>query len=300
MQFFREPGSSFIGDPRDLRIRDLQECGDKAVVGVPWDWSTGGDPGARRAPGLILREILSLPTYSPSVGYHVKCKPRLPGNIAVSPSEWEKTRAIIIEASSRLFQENRFTLFIGGDHSITGPILEALIERGTIGLLMLDAHYDLRSIEWGVSSGRWLWDVASRHLGSVSAAIIGVGEYSNPHYLAERASRLGFHVVPSLSVWEDIGSALEAVDWLASQSPDIYYITIDMDHLAEAYAPGVNSPSPTGLAPYHTFRILSYALKKLSPLLGADMVEVVPVKDLRGATVRLAARIGAHLLAGTG
>ena len=297
---YRPLGSRLLRDPRDRRISELEECDKASLVGVPWDWSTGGDPGARHAPSLIIRSILSLPPHAPG-GSSIPCKPRVLGEVAVAGGDWERTASRIRRVTSELLGSQRFTLFVGGDHSITGPILEALLEEGHVGLLMLDAHYDLRSVDEGVTSGSWLWRVAQKTAMAgapqLSVAIVGVADYANPGYLAERAERLGFRVIPASMLWEGPGPALEAVDWLAEAGADRYYITIDMDHIAEAYAPGVNSPSPLGVQPWVTARILDYAARKLAPR-GADIVEVVPLKDRGGATVRLAALLGARLIGG--
>ncbi|MCE4628643.1 MAG: arginase family protein [Desulfurococcales archaeon] len=300
-ELFRPLGSRLLRDARDTRIGDLGECPWSAIAGVPWDWNTGGDPGARHAPRQIIERLLSLPDHRPGLD-GIGCKPRILGDIAVSGGDWATTRERLRRAASRVFDEYTFSLFVGGDHSITGPILEALLEKGSVGLLMLDAHYDLRSVEEGVTSGSWLWDtamIARKRLDArLEAAIIGVADFANPAYLEERARRLGFRVVPARGVSRSgIEAALEAVDWLASQAVERYYVTIDMDHVAEAYAPGVNSPSPLGLHPSASLEIVEYAMEKLRPI-GADIVEVVPIKDVRGRTVRLASMIGATLLWG--
>ena len=297
---FRPLGSRLLRDPRDLRLSDLGECPWAAIVGVPWDWNTGGDPGARHAPRQIIERILSLPDHRPGLE-SIGCKPRVLGDVAVSGGDWAATSERLRQAAAYLFREYAFTLFVGGDHSITGPILQALLENGSVGLLMLDAHYDLRSVEEGVTSGSWLWDTAmiarKRLDAALEVSIIGVADFANPGYLEERARRLGFRVVPARDVNSSISEAFEAIDWLVSRAADYYYVTVDMDHIAEAYAPGVNSPSPAGLAPWESIEILEYAMRKLKPL-GADIVEVVPVKDVQGRTVRLASLIGATLLWG--
>ena len=292
-EMLRPLGSRLLRDPRDRRIGELEPCERVSIVGVPWDWMTAGDPGARHAPVHIIRGILGLPAHSPTLGEY-PCAPRLRGEVAVAPGDWSVTRSRIRSAASLLLREG-FTLFVGGDHSITLPILEALHEGGECtGLLMLDAHYDLRSTEGGVTSGAWLWEAAQAIGRGLRVAVIGVGEYQNPPYLAERARELGFRVVPAARVHDSIEYALEAVDWLAGEGCDRYYVTVDMDHVAEAYAPGVNSPSPLGLLPWQTLKVL-WRASRLRPR-GADIVEVVPVKDRGGATVRLASTIGAAIL----
>ena len=289
--FATPPFKPFI-DEADVRIGDLEESSRVGLTGIPWDWSTAGDPGARRAPEEIRRILYRLPTLSGVLG-PVECRPRDWGDVAVEPCDWRVTRERIREAARILYESHRFAIFLGGDHSITGETVASLIERtgGCVGLLMLDSHFDLRSPRGGVTSGRWLGDLY-REYGPARLAtlILGIGEYTNPAYLAAKAEELGIRYLAALEVYHDIDRAYDEIDRLALMDCDAYYITIDMDHISEAYAPGVNSPSPIGLEPQQTLALLAYAMTTLKPA-AADITEVVPAKDASGRTVRLAARI---------
>ena len=296
---FRPHGSRLLMDPRDTRVGEKGECRGLALAGVPWDWNTGGDPGARHAPRGIVAAIMGRADYSPRLG-PLNCRPVLVGDIAVVPGDWAETRRRIAEAARRLLEEYRFTLYVGGDHSITGAILEGIAPEsgGCLGLLMLDAHYDMRSIGEGVTSGSWLWDTLEYYKDGgvkLEAVIVGIADYANPSYLAERARAAGFTVIPAHRAEESPESVLDAVDRLAGSGCTRYYVTVDMDHIAEAYAPGVNSPSPLGMSPHTTARILVEAFGRLRPV-AADITEVVPVKDPTGSTVRLAAHLGLLML----
>jgi agmatinase len=180
-------------------------------------------------------------------------------------------------------------VFLGGDHSITRWTVEPLAEN-SLGLLVLDAHYDMRSVEEGLTSGSWLWDLWVAHKGRVKAVIVGVGDFNNPEYLAMRAREAGFKVVPRLKLLESLQYALEAVDWLSEQGLENFYINIDVDHLDISHAPGVNSPTPLGMTPWESIRILEYAARKLKPR-GVDVVEVTPQHDVAEVTVATAAKL---------
>ncbi len=294
--FASPPFKPFL-DEADTRIGDLRESTKVGLAGVPWDWSTAGDPSARRAPEEIRSALYRLPTLSGVLG-PVECRPRDWGDVIVEPCDWRATRERIREAARVLYENNRFSLFIGGDHSITGETVASLIEStgGCVGLLMLDSHFDLRTPRGGITSGRWLGDLYSEYgPGRIATLILGIGEYTNPAYLAVRAEELGIRYLAALEVYHDIDRVYDEIDRLAVMDCDAYYITVDMDHISEAYAPGVNSPSPIGLEPQHTLAILAYAMTTLRPV-AADITEVVPAKDPSGRTVRLAARIAEFML----
>jgi agmatinase len=105
-----------------------------------------------------------------------------------------------------------------------------------------------------------------------------------------RAREAGFKVVPRLRLLESLQYALEAVDWLSEQGLENFYISIDVDHLDISHAPGVNSPTPLGMTPWESLRILEYAARKLKPR-GVDVVEVTPQHDVAEVTVATTAKL---------
>lgn len=288
------PGTPLMRDPLNTRIGDLPDCDNIALLGIPWDWGITGRPGARFSPSEIRRALYSMKTYSPILG-SLDCKPRDVGDVRVAPGDWSLTGVRVVEALRIAYESYRHVIVLGGDHSITEWTLKPLLEKyDRVGLILLDAHYDMRSVVEGYTSGLWLYNLYKMYGERIIASIIGVGEYSNPPYLAERAEEAGFHVLPAVDVLRDPGSIYEAIDYIEDEA-DAYYVSIDMDHLDQAYAPGVNAPSPLGLHPNHTLMILEEAIPALCPK-GLDIVEVVPLLDRGGATVSLAGLFAARTL----
>jgi agmatinase len=290
------PGYRLLRDPRDERISPVAG-GVVALVGVPWDWSVTGRPGSREAPSSIRRELYGLTGHAPGTGLDLRCPITDLGDIAVAPGDHRVTGDRVRRVAERVFSEYRLAVFLGGDHSITLNLASGLLSvAGSIGILVMDAHYDLRSVGEGFTSGSWLWDLYTRHRGGVAcAAVIGVSDYRNPAYLAERARELGVRVVTRRAVERGVEEALEAVDVLAGCGAEAYYLSIDMDHLDQAHAPGVNSPTALGMDPRDSVEILIYAADRLRPR-GVDVVEVVPLVDQGNATSRLAAEMLAHVI----
>jgi len=288
MEVFIEPGAPLLRDPGDLRVRSLPVCDRTSIIGVPWDWSVAGRPGARAAPSRIRGYLYSYTPHNVSMG-NLKCRPRDLGDVKVAPADWDLTRDRIGEAARIAWKSGSLPIFIGGDHSITEPILGAL-DSENLGLIILDHHYDLRSTSEGLTSGSWLYNVLSRN--RMPTLIIGVGDYANPPYLRERAEDLGVKIVPALeasseAVYHIIEDHIDQVEKL--------YISIDMDHIDQAYAPGVNSPATLGLNPWTTLRLLHHIIRRAS-VKGIDIVEVSPPLDHGDSTSRLAAKILLYMI----
>lgn len=295
------PSTSLLRDPRDSRIGDLisiipADGADATIVGVPWDWSTAGAPGAREAPAAVRARLAGLRTWAPSLGCSLEGAAIADlGDVRVAPGDWPVTRGRIRAAAEEAYSKSRFTVYLGGDHSITAPIVEALAGlHGKVGVLVLDSHYDLRVVSEGLSSGTWLSDLLTRlPRGKVSVAVVGVSDFANPPYLSDRARRLGVEVITAEEA--ESGAWARAVELLASSGVEAVHISVDMDHLSQAYAPGVNSPAPMGLEPRTTLAVLRRAFNSL-PVRSVDFTEIVPSKDCCGTTVSLAAFFAAYSL----
>ncbi len=296
LEALQPPGEPLLRDPRDERIPwGPGEGPVVSLVGVPWDWSAAGVPGARLAPAKIRGYLRALRPHAPGVGSDFPCRIVDLGDVRVAPGDYEATRPRIVEAARAAYEAGSIAAFLGGDHSISRWTVEPLASGGeALALLVLDAHYDMRSVSEGLTSGSWLWDLLRSHPSTVRVAVVGVADYSNPPYLWERAREAGALVVPRASLLDGLEPALEAVDTIASEA-GVGYISIDMDHLDQSYAPGVNSPTPLGLTPPESLAILRHAARRLKPR-GVDVAEVTPTVDVGDATSRLAARLLAYTL----
>jgi len=285
-ELFASPGAPLLRDPQDERVGSLPEAEEIALLGVPWDWGITGRPGAREAPARIRSTLYSMRPFAPDWG-RLERKPVDLGDVRIAPGDWELTSRRVRLALDRAYGARRLTIILGGDHSISEWTISPLLEGGTLGLLLLDAHYDMRSTSEGHTSGSWLWNLYTRYKEKLQASIVGVAPYANPSYLHERALEAGFHVVSSVRALRDPQSWREAIRVLEQEGLDNYYVSIDVDHLDQAYAPGVNSPSPLGLPPAVSLEIVEEAVSRLCPR-GLDVVEVVPAHDVEGSTVRAA------------
>lgn len=276
MSLFRNPGERMIRDPRDLRLGDvvrkstscLPEC--LCIAGVPWDWSTAGRPGARFAPSR-LREHL----YSYNV-HEDLCLCDW-GDIGVVPGDLKSSSQRIYGAVGQLSRLCKGFLLLGGDHSITRYSVSSVLDTlgGKAGLLVFDAHLDLRELSEGLSSGTYLRELVAERGDGLRAMVLGVRRHSVPKYMFDLAGRLGVEYLftedldPGLVI-NKLEEIFSSVDWI--------YISFDSDSLEPSQCPGVNSPSPLGVSLRDAIKILDSVLERYR-VVGGDVVEYVPQLD---------------------
>jgi len=254
-----------------------------AVVGVPFDGAVTNRPGARFGPQEVRRASLML---CDGIHPHFNVSPlavlgdggdlRLPNASALVDVR------SAIEAQAAALMAQHHCVFLGGDHSVTLPLLRAASAlHGPLALVHFDAHCDTWSDHFGEPSGHGTWTYEALQEGLVSARhTVQIGLRSS----GERAAReyvqdQGGLIFTARQLRGLDGAALQPV--LAQikerlgQRP--CYLTLDIDCLDPAFAPGTGTPEPGGLT---SSQVLSL-LEELSGLnlVGMDCVEVAPAYD---------------------
>jgi len=190
-----------------------------------------------------------------------------------------------------LFTESRFPIFLGGEHSITAPIVRVAKERyETLSVLQIDAHADLRhKFTGGIHSHA----AVMRRVLEITPHLVQVGirSFSTEEHqqCPERIRRI---ITPKM-VQSDFQFALDRI--LYGLHGNVY-ITIDMDGFDPAYAPGVGTPEPGGLSWGQVTTILKRVFQE-KQVIGADIVETVPLGGGNIITEFLAARLAGKLMA---
>jgi arginase len=175
-------------------------------------------------------------------------------------------------------------LSIGGDHSVTYPILKAVAAKhGPVNLLHIDAHPDLHE-EYEGDPYSHASPFARAHEEGLIARHVAVGiRCWDPHQKAQ-AARYGVTILGAHEIDRIAPSFLAAP----------LYLTIDLDGLDPAFAPGVSHPEPGGLS---TLDMLAIIRRIEGPLIGADIVELNPERDAMLATARVVVRLVKELAA---
>jgi agmatinase len=193
-------------------------------------------------------------------------------------------RADLYQLIFDLVSNKKIPIVIGGDHSITTVALQAIGDAlGKIGLLYFDAHPDFVSSTRDYY-GSILTD-STQSLDFKKSMLIGI-RAAEPEEI-ENAAKVGLDIVTPMDIAE-VG-VLKIAERFMSRMSDKKYVSVDLDCLDPAFAPGVSVPTPGGLSSIDLIYLLKQAVG--SGIIGIDIVELSPDFDVNSITAYLAARI---------
>ena len=269
---------------------------DIAIVGVPLDCGTSNRAGSRYGPRQIRAESVLVRPYgmatraAPFDSFQIADT----GDVALNTYSLEKSVAIIVRLFDGVLATGAKTLSMGGDHTITLPVLRALAKvHGPLALVHVDAHADMNDHMFGepVTHGTIFRRAIEEGLID-PAAMVQIGLRATG-YAADDfdwASDRGVRVVPAEDCWYRSLQPLmaEVREQIGPDRP--VYLSFDIDGLDPSVAPGTGTPEPAGLSASQGIEVIRgvYGLN----LVGADLVEVSPPYDTTGNT----ALLGANLL----
>jgi len=276
-------------------LRDVPHC-DVAIVGVPFDAGTSYRPGARFGPQAIRQASRHLRTrYHPAYDAEPFATQQVAdaGDIACNPFNIEEAIGQIQAGATELIERvTAGIVSLGGDHTIAVPLLRAANHRhGPVALVHFDAHLDTWDTYFGApythgtpfrraaEEGLFL-DHASMHIG------IRGPLYSRDDL--KRDAELGFKVVHCDEFQSSgIDSIVERIRQRVGAHP--LYLSIDIDVLDPAHAPGTGTPEIAGMTTRELLRVFR-GLAGLN-IVAADIVEVAPAYDHAEITALAAATI---------
>lgn len=273
---------------------------DVVVLGAPYDGGTSYRPGARLAPRAIRHESCLLH------GVGVDRGPGVfdiidvvdGGDIDLSPFDMELAMQHATEALTETVARNGAVLMLGGDHSLALPGMRAAAAKhGPLAVLHLDAHSDTfdpvygglhhhgTPFRWGIEEGL-----------IVDGGLFQVGiRGHNPRPDSLNFVRAHGATVVTSAECEGLTAIAALRDRIrASLNGRPLYVSVDIDVLDPAFAPGTGTPAPGGLTSREVLALLD-VVGDLNPV-GFDLVEVCPPFDNAGTTSLAAAEIGAELL----
>lgn len=282
-----------------LPIAESTQEFDVAICGVPFDGGVSFRPGARFGPSRV-REISSLGRgFHASRGIEIfkKLKCADIGDCPTVPIDLAQTYQKIEEFFTGLVKQEKRTLAIGGDHSITLPILRAMKKKygRPLSFIHFDAHLDTYPAAWGCEyhHGSFARHAVEEGLIDPKQTVqIGIrGPFAGP----EDLDFIHKHGMTAFTI-DHIrnGSLQDFLDELPQFDGAPTYLSFDIDSLDPAYAPGTGTPVPGGLTSYEVQRILR-ALK-VNNLVGADVVEVSPPYDSSDITSLMAVDVMFEIL----
>ncbi|GII60271.1 agmatinase [Sphaerisporangium krabiense] len=274
----------FAGPATFARLPRLDEVGraDVAVVGVPFDAGVSYRPGARFGPSAVREASRLLRPYHPGLDVSPFATQQVAdaGDIACNPFDINEAVETIDEAASGLAADGTRLVTIGGDHTIALPLLRAAARlHGPVALLHFDAHLDTWDTYFGAEYTHGTPFRRAAEEGLLDTEALSHVGTRGPLYAKKDLDddrRMGFGVITSADVMRR--GVDEVVDALRQRIGDRpLYLSIDIDVLDPAHAPGTGTPEAGGL----TSRELLEILRGLAGgnLVGADVVEVAPAYD---------------------
>jgi agmatinase len=249
------------------------------LIGAPTDRHSSFLRGAALAPPLIRDALWSdhgNMTAESGVELGVDIHLGDAGDLALAEADGDD--ALIAAAVAEAASERAVPLVLGGDHSITLPVVEALAAaHGPVDILHFDAHPDLYDALDGNprSHASPFARIMERGL---ARRLVQVGIRTLNRHCREQAQRFGVEIVEMRHF--SPGSV--------PQPDGPLYMSFDMDGFDPAFAPGVSHHEPGGLTVRDVLAVLD---RVRAPVVGADIVEYNPTRDLNGVTAVLAAKL---------
>lgn len=287
----------YVGIPTFFRapLQESLEDVDIGLIGVPFDGGVTSRPGARHGPREVRNQstLVRMKNQATGISPHELCRVADVGDAWVpSPFELVGSHSSIQEAFARLYEHDVLPIAVGGDHSISLPILRAIAAEQAVGMIHIDAHCDTGDDYMGSRfhhGAPFSRAVEEGLLDPTRTIQIGIRGSINDMNLWKFSHDSGMRVVYmeefyKLGVEKTIAEARRVV----GDGP--VYISFDIDSLDPAFAPGTGTPEIGGLTSLEA-QLLIRGCQGLH-IVGADMVEVSPPFDAAGNT----ALAGANLL----
>ena len=291
----------FAGPATFARLPRLDEVtrADVAVVGVPFDSGVSYRPGARFGPSAVREASRLLRPHNPGLDVSPFAAMQVAdaGDIACNPFNINEAVETIEDAASALMRVGARLVTIGGDHTIALPLLRAAAKvHGPVALLHFDAHLDTWDTYFGAAYTHGTPFRRAVEEGVLDTEALSHVGTRGPLYAKkdlEDDRRMGFGIVTSADVMRrGVDEITDALRERIGDRP--LYVSIDIDVLDPAHAPGTGTPEAGGL----TSRELLEILRGLAGchLVGADVVEVAPAYDHAEITTVAASHVAFDLV----
>ena len=278
-----------------LPIDQLQSSNNQfAILGYQCDEGVRlnqGRIGATNGPEAIRRALGKMPNHLP-----IEQKLIDAGDIVYDGGPLENIQDLLSDKVMEILSKKAFPVLIGGGHDIAyghyNGIKNYLLSqhrRPSIGIINFDAHFDLRSDDFGPNSGTPFFQIANENE-PFEYLCLGIRKDSNDRTLFKTASELDvtyvmqntfrIQFIKEINTW--IKAFMEKVDYI--------YVTIDLDGFSSAFAPGVSASSPLGFSPDVVLESLE-TITASGKLISMDIAEMNPEHDTDGLTAKLGASL---------
>lgn len=272
--------------------RQNHEKADVILYGMPMDWTVSFRPGSRFGPNRIREASIGLEEYSPYLDRHLEEVNYFDaGDIPLPFGNAERSLEMIKAYVRKILAKGKFPLGLGGEHLVSWPILEAMFEKyPDLAVIHIDAHADLR-IEY---EGEEL-----SHSTPIRKVCEKFGAENVYSFGIRSGMREEFQYAKESSMYM---AKFEVVEPLRKVLPTLLhrpiYVTIDIDVLDPAYAPGTGTAEAGGITSKELLEAIHLIAKSGVSIVGADLVEVAPVYDPTEKTAIAASKFIREILLG--
>ena len=252
--------------------------GKYVILGVPLDVTGTHRRGTDKAPEAIRNESYNFETFNHELGIDLADVPiHDMGDLPVD----DHMRMEVFDAIAKIYGAGKIPIMLGGEHSLTPHAVEAFSDAA---VLVFDAHLDYRDSYEGDKNSH---ACATRRIDEVISPekVLPVGVRSICKEELLDAQKLGLEYITAEKAKEMGTEGLK--EYLDDIMPGNIYVSIDMDGIDPAFAPGVGTPEPFGLDPQMVRDIIRHIAHRV---VGLDVVEVNPAFD-HGNTAALAAKL---------
>jgi len=267
------------------------------LLGVPLDTTTSYRPGSRFAPQAIrlASDYMELCTVFGDCLFEREGIDDL-GDVVPVVDSVDRTLMVVREVVGKAVSSGARVIALGGDHTVTIGVVEGIYEavKKPMCMCVVDAHLDLRDELCGKYSHATTMRRVLERVEIDRIVWFGVRAFSSEEldYLRNLGSKA--MVLRSIEILENPKKSLESVVSFVKECKALY-LSIDLDGVDPAYAPGVQTPEPLGIEPRHLFQLVKLLSTRA---VGADIVEVSPPNDPSGATVALAVKLIVEIATG--
>ncbi len=286
----------FSGPQTFMRLPEVESAEgiDVGFIGIPMDIGTSWRSGTRMGPKQLREQSAMIRPYNIQTGAapfdSLQCADL--GDIAINTFSLAKSLLAIQAHYEAILKHAIIPVGLGGDHSLTLPILRAMAEKhGALALVHIDAHADVNDEMFGERETHGTVFRRAYEEGLlVPDKVYQIG-LRGTGYTAEdftEAQGWGFNVIQAQELWHKSLTPL-GQEIAAAIGDQPCYITYDIDSLDPGFAPGTGTPEIGGLTPWQAMELIR-ALRGLN-VVGCDLVEVSPPYDPSGNTALLGANL---------
>ncbi|WP_078393049.1 agmatinase [Shouchella patagoniensis] len=275
-----------------IMSRASYEEADAVVYGMPMDWTVSFRPGSRFGPARIREASLGLEEYSPYADKHLEEVAYFDaGDIPLPFGNAARSLEMVEAYVDTLLEDGKFPLGLGGEHLLSWPIFKAMYKKHpNMAIIHIDAHADLREeYEGEVLSHSTPIRKACGLIGPENVYSFGIRSGMREEFAYAKESGMHMHKF-------DVAEPLKKV--LPTLAGRPVYVTIDIDVLDPAHAPGTGTAEAGGITSKELLEAQRLISEADIQIIGADLVEVAPAYDPSEQTAIAASKFVREMLLG--